>query len=90
MEGKKGRDGEEARINFPQIQKDITYRFKGTPSIGKIDEKRQTLAHILNSAVALELSFLFVLSVWQKGNIFVVDFSYCKNGIFLMLKKQVV
>lgn len=78
IEGRKGRDGEEERINFPQIQKDITYRFKGTPSMGKIDEKRQTLGHILvrllNSGVALELLFLLVLSVWQKGSIFVVDF----------------
>lgn len=47
IEGRKGRDGEEERINFPRIQKDITYRFKGTPSMGKIDEKRQTLGHIL-------------------------------------------
>lgn len=47
MEEKKGRDGKEAIINFPQIQKDIIHRFKCTRSIGKIDKKRETLGPIL-------------------------------------------
>lgn len=64
-------------MNFPHTQKYITYRVKGAPRTGRIDENRQTPGHILAgflTAVALELLFLFVLFLWQKGNIFVVDF----------------
>lgn len=65
------------KFNLPQTQKDIIYRLNPTLRAGRTDKKRQTPGHILTrfltSAVALELFFRFV---WQKGNIFVVDFSY--------------